>query len=278
MKHHLILTLSIAALLANVKAESQPPVPATIDKDSTVAVVTIEDKNSKDSQLVDLERKIDTTLVKRDNLRLDFAGEIKPSTWLGVAVDSLTDEVAAQLPVDKGTGLLVRHVVPASPAALAGLQDNDVLTLLDNQILVNGDQFRTLITTKKGGDNIRLTYLRKGKQAELTAKLIVKDNTVLDVKPFPVIDIEGGLKVVGDILKLVDPDKIPLTIRKRITVEPDGKITATDPKDGSEVVINPVEAIKKALKDAGMTDEAMSKIQEAVLGALEGSKKESSAH
>ena len=141
MKHHLILTLSIAALLANVKAESQPPVPATIDKDSTVAVVTIEDKNSKDSQLVDLERKIDTTLVKRDNLRLDFSGEIKPSTWLGVAVDSLTDEVAAQLPVDKGTGLLVRHVVPASPAALAGLQDNDVLTLLDNQILVNGDQF-----------------------------------------------------------------------------------------------------------------------------------------
>lgn len=281
MKHHLILSLSIAALLTNVNAEPDAPAPRSaviLKKDPAIAILTIEDKGTVSSKVVDLEKKIAATAEKPDVLELKPAEDVKPGSWLGVAVDTLSEEVAAQLPLEKGSGLLVRHVVPDSPAAQAGLQDNDVLTLLDNQILVNGDQFRKLITMKTVGDSVRLTYLRKGKQAELTAKLIPKVAIDPDVKPFPIIDIEGGMKVVGDILKLVSPDKVPLTIRKQITVDPNGKITAIDPTNGSETVIDAADTIKKVLKDAGLTDEAMSKIQDAIKGALEGSKSGNSSH
>ncbi|MEZ0389113.1 MAG: PDZ domain-containing protein, partial [Verrucomicrobium sp.] len=77
----------------------------------------------------------------------------------------------AQLPLPAGTGLLVRSVVPDSPAAKAGLQKNDVLVRLDDQILVNSSQLRTLVSTRKDGDAVKLALLRQGKEVVSEAKL-----------------------------------------------------------------------------------------------------------
>ena len=100
--------------------------------------------------------------------------EAQPATWLGLAADDLSEDVRAQLPLPDGAGLVVRHITAGGPAAQAGVQANDILVRLDDQLLVNAAQLRALLRGKKEGDKITLTFLRKGKEQKVTAKLVKK--------------------------------------------------------------------------------------------------------
>jgi hypothetical protein len=92
-------------------------------------------------------------------------------TWLGLTSREAPPVVAEQLDLPKGTGLAVEMVLPDSPAAAAGVQPNDVLTKLDDQLLVNAPQLMVLVRLKKPGDKVQLTLLRKGKSQTVTATL-----------------------------------------------------------------------------------------------------------
>lgn len=112
-----------------------------------------------------------------------FAGTARPQgpvTWLGVGVDPVPDDVRAQVTVPERAGVIVRHVATNSPAAQAGVQINDILTKVDDQVLFNVDQLCSLIVTKKEGDTVRLTLLRKGRETQVTARLIKKVLTGAD--------------------------------------------------------------------------------------------------
>lgn len=100
--------------------------------------------------------------------------DTNPVTWLGLAADELSAEVRAQLPLPEGAGLLVRHTTAGGPAAQAGVLQNDVLVRLDDQLLINAAQLRALIRGKKDGDKIMLSLLRKGKDLQVSAKLVTK--------------------------------------------------------------------------------------------------------
>jgi len=75
----------------------------------------------------------------------------------------------------KGFGLVVDYVVPNSPAAAAGIQQNDILKLLNDQILLEPNQLRKLLQSFPDGTTVTLTILRKGQEQKLTAKLTKKD-------------------------------------------------------------------------------------------------------
>lgn len=96
-------------------------------------------------------------------------GATKTVTWLGISPEEVSEELRAQLPLEPGSGLVVRSVSPGSPAEKIGLQKNDVLMKLDDQLLTNPSQLRTLVGAKKEGDVSKLTYFRKGQQ--LTAEV-----------------------------------------------------------------------------------------------------------
>jgi hypothetical protein len=154
-----------------------PPLPPLPNPAATLtgkATVTIDVNGQKVTREVDLSNpqqfKIGEVLNNLgDLLKPKSTTEIR--TWLGVATEHVSDEVRAQLPVANGVGLLVFEVLADSPAAKAGLQRNDVLTKLDDQILTNPEQLRILIGMKKDGDAVRITYLRKGQEAAAEVKL-----------------------------------------------------------------------------------------------------------
>ena len=100
--------------------------------------------------------------------------ETNPVTWLGLAADEVSADVRAQLPLPEGAGLIVRHVTPGSPAAQAGVQANDLLIKLDDQLLINPAQLRALIRGKAEGEKITLSLLRKGKELKVAATLVKK--------------------------------------------------------------------------------------------------------
>jgi len=83
--------------------------------------------------------------------------------------------VSEQLGLSKGLGLVVEYVVPDSPAAAAGIQQNDILKMLNDQILIEPSQLRKLLQTFSEGTEVTLTILRKGQEQKITVKLAKKE-------------------------------------------------------------------------------------------------------
>src|SRR6266700_7017310 len=98
-----------------------------------------------------------------------------PVTYLGVETSQVPPVVSEQLGLGKGLGLVVDYVEPNSPAAAGGVQQNDILKMLNDQILIEPSQLRKLLQTFPDGAEVTLTVLRKGQEQKLTAKLARKE-------------------------------------------------------------------------------------------------------
>jgi hypothetical protein len=98
-----------------------------------------------------------------------------PAIFLGVETSQVPTVVSEQLGLSKGLGLVVEYVVPNSPAAAAGIQQNDILKMLNDQILIEPSQLRKLLQTFSDGANVTLTILRKGQEQKVTLKLTKKE-------------------------------------------------------------------------------------------------------
>ena len=98
-----------------------------------------------------------------------------PVTFLGVETSQVPSVVSEQLGLAKGLGLVVEYVVPNSPAASAGVQQNDILKMLNDQILIEPSQLRKLLQTFSEGSEVTLTILRKGQEQKITVKLAKKE-------------------------------------------------------------------------------------------------------
>jgi hypothetical protein len=98
-----------------------------------------------------------------------------PMTFLGVETSQVPNVVSDQLGLTKGLGLVVDYVVPNSPAASAGVQQNDILKMLNDQILMESTQLRKLLQTFSEGTEVTLTILRKGQEQKITVKLAKKE-------------------------------------------------------------------------------------------------------
>src|SRR5262252_2105791 len=98
-----------------------------------------------------------------------------PVTYLGVETSDVPRVVSEQLGLPRGFGLVVDYVVPDGPAAAAGVQQNDILKMLNDQILTEPDQLSKLIRSFSEGTTITLTVLRKGKEEKIGVKLSKKE-------------------------------------------------------------------------------------------------------
>ena len=98
-----------------------------------------------------------------------------PMIFLGVDTSRVPSVVSEQLGLAKGFGLVVDYVVPDSPASAAGIQQNDILKMLNDQILIEPSQLRKLLQTFSEGTDVTLTILRKGQEQKITVKLTKKE-------------------------------------------------------------------------------------------------------
>jgi serine protease Do len=98
-----------------------------------------------------------------------------PMIFLGVETSTVPSVVTDQLGLAKGFGLVVDYVVPDGPAAAAGIQQNDILKMLNDQILLEPGQLRKLLQTFQEGQTVTLTILRKGQEQKVSVKLTKKE-------------------------------------------------------------------------------------------------------
>ena len=99
-------------------------------------------------------------------------------TYLGVSMAELPPELAAHLPIDPGTGIVVNLVLEGSPAAAAGIEKGDILARIDERILVTPKQLQALVTKHKPGDQVEVTFIRRGEKRKVTVMLMAHERFV----------------------------------------------------------------------------------------------------
>ena len=94
-----------------------------------------------------------------------------PVTFLGVETSHVPRVLSEQLGLPRGFGVVVDYVVPESAAAGAGVQQSDIIKMLNDQIIVDSDQLGVLVRSFGDGATVNLKVLRKGQEVNLSAKL-----------------------------------------------------------------------------------------------------------
>ncbi len=88
---------------------------------------------------------------------------LQKAAYLGVSLTVPPAALRSQLALPPGTGVVVSYIAPDGPAGKV-LKPFDILTRLDDQILVNPEQVAVLIRLHKPGDRITLEIVRNGER------------------------------------------------------------------------------------------------------------------
>jgi serine protease Do len=91
--------------------------------------------------------------------------------FIGIQYVPLNPALAARLGVQAQDGMVVGQVVPGSPAAAAGVRQQDIITAIDAQPLQGESALAEAINGHKPGDTITLTVLRGQQQLSVQVKL-----------------------------------------------------------------------------------------------------------
>lgn len=102
-------------------------------------------------------------------------GRREKGSYLGISAQPASGILRKQLGLHAGMGLVVKLVMPNSPAASAGIQPDDLLEKLDDQSLVNVEQLAVLVRARRPGDEVKLGVIREGKHLVLKAKLAERE-------------------------------------------------------------------------------------------------------
>ncbi len=91
--------------------------------------------------------------------------------WLGVEIHEVTSQAAKDFKLPAERGVVLSKVAPDSPAAKAGLKDNDVVTEINGQRVEGAAQFRRIIHEIPAGRTAQLTVWRGGRSQTISATL-----------------------------------------------------------------------------------------------------------
>jgi serine protease Do len=92
-------------------------------------------------------------------------------SWLGVETQEVSADKVKELKLPAERGVVVDRITPDSPAAKAGLKENDVIAEVDGQRVEGATQFRRMIHEIPAGRTVQLTVWRDGKSQMLSATL-----------------------------------------------------------------------------------------------------------
>ena len=93
------------------------------------------------------------------------------SSWLGVELHEVTSDTAKELKLPAERGVLLSSIVPDSPAAKAGLKENDVVTEINGQRVEGAAQFRRMIREIPAGRAAQITVWRDGRAQTISVTL-----------------------------------------------------------------------------------------------------------
>ncbi|MEZ5923953.1 MAG: Do family serine endopeptidase [Hyphomicrobiaceae bacterium] len=83
--------------------------------------------------------------------------------WIGVSIQSVSDEIAESLGMTKAMGALVSNIAPDGPAAKAGLEVGDVIVTFDGQDVSEMRVLPRIVADTAIGKSVEVGVMRNGK-------------------------------------------------------------------------------------------------------------------
>jgi len=91
--------------------------------------------------------------------------------WLGVKIQSVTDDIAESLNLDKARGALVADVTATGPAEKAGIQAGDVIVEFNSRPVNSMRDLPKIVAETPIGAKVPVKLLRKGEEVSVMAEV-----------------------------------------------------------------------------------------------------------
>ena len=91
--------------------------------------------------------------------------------WLGVRIQSLTEDLAPSFGAKEGEGVLVADVMPGGPAEASGLRSGDVILDFEGQPTAEVPDLQRAVADTVPGTAAKVTVLREGRRETLSVKV-----------------------------------------------------------------------------------------------------------
>jgi serine protease Do len=91
--------------------------------------------------------------------------------WLGVNIQTVTDEIAESLGLEKARGALVARVTEKGPAEKSGIQSGDVIVRFDGRDVTDMRRLPRIVAETAVGKAVKVELWRKSKMMELDVTL-----------------------------------------------------------------------------------------------------------
>jgi serine protease Do len=91
--------------------------------------------------------------------------------WLGVRVQSMSDEIVESMGLPKNSGALVADVTDGSPGKTAGIEPGDVITEFNGKPIKDMKELPKAVAATEIGASVVVKVIRKGKEMTFTATI-----------------------------------------------------------------------------------------------------------
>jgi putative serine protease PepD len=96
----------------------------------------------------------------------------KTPGYMGVDVESVTPQLRSEYGLTPSSGAVILSIVQGSPAAQAGLQQEDVIVKIGSTAITSAADLQSAVQNDKAGQTISLTFYRGAKQHTVSLTLI----------------------------------------------------------------------------------------------------------
>jgi serine protease Do len=130
--------------------------------------------------------------------------------WLGVNIQSVTDEIAESLGLDKPRGALIASVQNGGPAQVAGIQPGDVVLSFDGKKVADMRHLPRIVAETPIDKVVKVKLWRKRKELTVDVKVGELKETVLQAsaspKDKPAAPASTAVKLLGLAVANLSPD------------------------------------------------------------------------
>ena len=137
---------------------------------------------------IDLAHRVMEDLIAHGRVR---------RAYLGISIDAVGEADAESLGLPDVSGALVQTLTRGAPAERAGLRKYDVITAVDGEKVISGNDLQHKIALKAPGDPVTITVYRDGQPRDITARLGEADLTEdVAAAPPPTREVANQIGIV----------------------------------------------------------------------------------
>ncbi len=152
-------------------------------------------------------------------------------------------------------GVLISSVTPNGPASKAGLLSGDVIVAVDGAPIKDGDELVNIISAKRPGSTVKLTYLRGGKRETAEVGIADRDKLFADLDN-PGDDSSPDQSDVGQNKLGITVQPTSQSVASKLGIKGGVTITAVKPGSFADTINLPQGVVITEINRKPVTDEA----------------------